>query len=50
MELGSDIPTETVDKIKDSMKPEQCGLLIYTVSVACLCIRGMVISIVKTLP
>ena len=32
MDLGKDVQTSEVESILDSMKPEQCALLIYTVS------------------
>ena len=33
MELGGDVETVSVDNIIHKQKPEQCALLIYTVSV-----------------
>ena len=32
MDLGKNIETSVVDEIIDAQKPEQCALLIYTVS------------------
>lgn len=31
MDLGKDVETSELDSILESMKPEQCALLIYTV-------------------